>query len=110
MRWSFFQGPAKKLLKTNRSNIREPAGGGDYAALVAAQSRALIDVEGHLEERANLMLRLEGKIGEHKSPDLYAKVLKPLTKSGKRYLIHFTSIPPDMQVGLQRLTDGVKGH
>jgi uncharacterized protein len=41
VRWSIFTGPEKKLLKTNRSSIREPVSGPDYAALVAAQSRAL---------------------------------------------------------------------
>jgi uncharacterized lipoprotein YmbA len=40
-RWSIVGGPEKKLLKTNRSSISEPVTGGDYGALVAAQSRAL---------------------------------------------------------------------
>ena len=40
-RWSVFAGPEKKLLKIHRSNIREPVTGADYAALVAAESRAL---------------------------------------------------------------------
>jgi uncharacterized protein len=40
-RWSIFRGPEKKVLKTNRSTICEPVTGADYAALVAAQSRAL---------------------------------------------------------------------
>ena len=40
-RWSIFGGPEKKLLKTNRSSLREPVREADYAALVAAQSRAL---------------------------------------------------------------------
>jgi uncharacterized lipoprotein YmbA len=40
-RWSVFEGPEKKLLKMNRSSIREPVTGADYAALVAAQSRAV---------------------------------------------------------------------
>jgi uncharacterized lipoprotein YmbA len=40
-RWSIFKGPEKKLLKTSRSNIREPVTGADYGDLVAAQSRAL---------------------------------------------------------------------
>jgi len=40
-RWSLFGGPEKKLLKTNRASISEPVSGADYAALVAAQSRAL---------------------------------------------------------------------
>ena len=40
-RWNIFKGPDKLLLKTTRSRIREPVSGADYAALVAAQSRAL---------------------------------------------------------------------
>lgn len=40
-RWSVLQGPDKKLLKMNRSSISEPVSGSDYAAVVAAQSRAL---------------------------------------------------------------------
>jgi uncharacterized protein len=41
VRWSLLGGPGNKLLKTHRSSIREPVSGADYAALVAAQSRAL---------------------------------------------------------------------
>ena len=44
-RWSIFGGPEKKLLKTNRSSIREPVSGADYAALVAAQSRAIAQAQ-----------------------------------------------------------------
>ncbi len=40
-RWSIFGSPGKKLLKMHRSSLREPVTGPDYAALVAAQSRAL---------------------------------------------------------------------
>ena len=40
-RWRVFGGPEKKLLKMNRSSIREPVTGPGYAALVAAQSRAV---------------------------------------------------------------------
>jgi uncharacterized lipoprotein YmbA len=40
-RWSVFGGPDKKLLKTKRSSLTEAVNGTDYAALVAAQSRAL---------------------------------------------------------------------
>ena len=50
VRWSVFKGPEKKLLKTNRSSIREPVGGGDYAALVAAQSRALAQLSQEIAE------------------------------------------------------------
>ncbi|MBM4287238.1 MAG: membrane integrity-associated transporter subunit PqiC [Deltaproteobacteria bacterium] len=40
-RWTIFQGPDKKLVKTRRSDISEPVTGADYSDLVAAQSRAL---------------------------------------------------------------------
>ena len=40
-RWRLFGGPEKVLLKMSRSSIREPVTGPDYAALVAAQSRAV---------------------------------------------------------------------
>ena len=40
-RWRVFGGPEKVLLKMSRSSIREPVTGPDYAALVAAQSRAV---------------------------------------------------------------------
>ena len=40
-RWTIFRGPDKKLLTMQRSNINEPVTGPDYAALVAAQSRAV---------------------------------------------------------------------
>ena len=50
VRWSVLQGPERKLLKTNRSSIREPVGGADYAALVAAQSRALAKFSQEIAE------------------------------------------------------------
>ncbi len=40
-RWRIFQGPEKKLIKMNRSSLSEPVTGPGYAALVAAQSRAV---------------------------------------------------------------------
>ena len=49
-RWSIFGGPEKKLLKMNRSSIREPVTGADYAALVAAQSRALAKLSQEIAE------------------------------------------------------------
>jgi hypothetical protein len=50
-RWSIVGGgPEKKLLKTNRSSIREPVSGADYAALVAAQSRALAKLSQEIVE------------------------------------------------------------
>ncbi|MGA7578281.1 MAG: membrane integrity-associated transporter subunit PqiC [Desulfobaccales bacterium] len=49
-RWSIFQGPEKKLIKINRSSIREPVTGTDYAAVVAAQSRALAQLSQEIAE------------------------------------------------------------
>ena len=40
-RWSILAGQDKELLAVSRSSIREPVTGSDYAAVVAAQSRAL---------------------------------------------------------------------
>jgi uncharacterized lipoprotein YmbA len=50
VRWSLVGGPGKKLLKTNRSSIREPVSGADYPALVAAQSRALAKLSQEIAE------------------------------------------------------------
>jgi len=50
VRWSIFGGPERKLLKTNRSSMREPVSGADYAALVAAQSRALAKLSQEIAE------------------------------------------------------------
>lgn len=76
------------------------------ATLVSlSQRRAVIEVGRQLTPRTNLMLRLEVESGEDKSPEVYAKVINPLPESGQRYLIHFTWVPPDMQLRLQWLTD-----
>jgi uncharacterized protein len=58
VRWSIFQGPERKLIKTYRSNIREPVSGAGYGALVAAQSRALARLS---QEIAEAILRGAGK-------------------------------------------------
>jgi hypothetical protein len=49
-RWSILTGQEKKLLKMNRSSIREPVGGVDYSALVAAQSRAIAKLSQEIVE------------------------------------------------------------
>jgi uncharacterized protein len=57
-RWSVFGGPEKKLLNMNRSSIREPVTGADYAALVAAQSRAVAKLSQEIAEAIQ-------KVGKH---------------------------------------------
>jgi uncharacterized lipoprotein YmbA len=49
-RWSILGGPEKKLLKSNRSSISEPVSGSGYAALVAAQSRAVARLSQEIAE------------------------------------------------------------
>lgn len=49
-RWSILKGPEKQLIKTHRSSMREPVSGADYAALVAAQSRAVAKLSQEIAE------------------------------------------------------------
>jgi adenylate cyclase len=80
------------------------------ATLVSiSQRRAVVEVTSQLPRRTNIMVRLEGRSGEEESPELYAKVIQPVDELAKRYLIHFTWVPPEMRVRLQQLTDGAKG-
>ena len=74
-----------------------------------SQRRAVVEVATPLPRRTNIMFRLVVGSGEEESPELYAKVIQPVDELGKRYLIHFTWVPPDMQVRLHRLTNGAKG-
>jgi adenylate cyclase len=79
------------------------------ATLVSiSQRQAVVEVAGQLPRRTNIMFRLERGNGEKEPPESYAKVIRSLDKLRNRYLIHFTWVPPDMQVWLQRLTDGAK--
>ena len=50
VRWSIVRGPGKKAAQNYRSSIREPVSGADYAALVAAQSRALAKLSQEIAE------------------------------------------------------------
>jgi uncharacterized lipoprotein YmbA len=47
-RWSILAGQDKELLAVSRSSIREPVTGSDYAAVVAAQSRALAKLSSEI--------------------------------------------------------------
>ncbi len=79
------------------------------AMLVAiSQRRAVVEATGNLPLHANIMLRLEVESEEEKSEELYAKVVQVLDGSSKRYVIHFTSIPPGMRAWLHRLVSPVK--
>jgi hypothetical protein len=70
--------------------------------LSISRRRAVVEVASHLPQRANIMFRVE------ELPELYAKVIRPVDEMAQRYLIHFTWVPPDIQVRLQHLADGAK--
>jgi adenylate cyclase len=70
--------------------------------------RAVVEVTDSLPSRTNIMLRLEGEAAEEESPEAYAKVIRPLDETAKRYLIHFTSVTPGLQTRFHRLATRVK--
>ena len=79
------------------------------AKIVAiSQRRAVVEAAGNLPLHANIMLQLEVESEEEKSEELYAKVVQVLDGASKRYVIHFTSIPPGMKAWLHRLVNTVK--
>jgi adenylate cyclase len=75
------------------------------ATLVSlSQRQAVIEAADPLPRYANIMLRLASEAGEEESPEMYAKVIRPLEVSSNRHLIHFTSVPPVTRAWLDRLT------
>jgi adenylate cyclase len=79
------------------------------ATIIAiSQRRAVVEAADNLPLHANIMLRLEVESEEEKSEELYAKVVQVLDGASKRYVIHFTSIPPGMRAWLHRLVNTVK--
>ncbi len=76
--------------------------------LSVSTRRAIIEVTSPLDSYTNILLRLEAGT-DKKESELYAKVIRPLDESIRRYLIHFPSISPAGQGRLQRLTAGAKG-
>ena len=64
--------------------------------------RAVVEAAAPLPRYANIMLRFEAEAGEEETPELYAKVIRPLDESYKRHLIHFTSVSPGMRAWLNR--------
>jgi len=70
-----------------------------------SRRRALVEVPGPLTRYANIMLRLDADLGGAEEPELYAKVIRPLEESSRRYLIHFTSVPPAVRARLNQLVD-----
>jgi adenylate cyclase len=75
------------------------------AFLALSRRRAVIEARSPLPGFSNLLLRLAAVAAEPEVPELYAKVIRPLDKTGNRYLIHFTSVPPGVRARLERLAD-----
>jgi adenylate cyclase len=73
-----------------------------------SQRRAVIETGEALPCYTNIMLRFQAETGEEETPELYAKVIRPLDDSEDRYLIHLTSVPPGMRAGLSRLARRAK--
>ncbi|MGD8531001.1 MAG: adenylate/guanylate cyclase domain-containing protein [Syntrophobacterales bacterium] len=68
-----------------------------------SRRRAVVEAAGPLPRYANIMLRLEAESGEAQVGELYAKVIRPIDESGRRYLIHFTSASLGWQAQFDRL-------
>jgi len=70
--------------------------------------RAVVETSGNLPQHANIMLQLEVESEAGKPEEGYAKVVQPIDEASRRYVIHFTSIPPGMRAWLHRLLNPVK--
>jgi adenylate cyclase len=74
------------------------------ATLVGLSKRqAVIEAASPLPRYANIMLRLASEAAEEEASEMYAKVIRLLEAASKRYIIHFTSVPPRMRERLERL-------
>ena len=62
-RWSIVGGKDKEVLEVGRSSIREPLSGPDYAALVAAQSRAVAKLSQEIVAAIHAVS--QGKLSGH---------------------------------------------
>ncbi len=76
----------------------EPA---NFVAL--SRRQAVLEARSPVPAYSNLLLRLEAVNGAKEAPELYAKVLRALEESTNRYLVQFTSVPPDVRAWLERL-------
>jgi len=71
--------------------------------------RAVVETSGNLPQHANIMLQLEVVSEAGTLEEVYAKVVQPLDEASRRYIIHFTSVPPALKGWLQSLAGGAEG-
>jgi len=76
------------------------------ALIALSHQRAIIEAAELLPGYSNIMLRFEEGPWTEGDSELYAKVIRPLDRASKSYLIHFTYVPPDLRERLSRV--GVK--
>ena len=72
-----------------------------------SRRRGVLEACAPLQLYVNLMLRLSAAKSDDQVMELYAKVIRTLDQSKHRYLVHFTSIPPEAQTWLQQLSSKV---
>ena len=66
--------------------------------------RGVLEACGPLPPYANILLRSSPSKDNENALELYAKVIRTVDASENRYLVHFTSIPPEAQAWLRRLS------
>jgi len=72
-----------------------------------SRRRGVLEACAPLQPYVNLMLRLKPAKSDDQVLELYAKVIRTIDESKHRYLVHFTSIPPEAQTWLQQLSNKV---
>jgi adenylate cyclase len=72
-----------------------------------SRRRGVLEACAPLEPYGNIMLRLSPTEGDDQVLALYAKVISTVDESKHRYLVHFTSVPPEAQTWLQQLSNKV---
>jgi adenylate cyclase len=69
--------------------------------------RGLLEACGPLQPYDNIMLRWSPAKSDNQVLELYAKVIRTVDESKHRYVVHFTSIPPEAQTWLQQLSNKI---
>jgi hypothetical protein len=72
--------------------------------------RGLLDTRGLLQPYDNIMLRWSSVGGGSRVLSFYAKVIRTIDISQHRYLVHFTSIPSEVQTCLRQLSKTFDQH
>jgi adenylate cyclase len=67
--------------------------------------RGVLETCAPLPPYANILLRLSSSKADDEVLELYAKVILTIDAAENRYLVHFTSLPPEAQAWLRRLTN-----